>query len=198
MSWRRPGDQLLPSEDSLILLVFYRWVDGVTDLDYPIEMVRLWSIPEEDLEIVRDDWETIVEKVRDGRAHRLSEGDTRYLAATVKGQKASDRRVQPYSDEPAKPRAFSFKASYMQSVVDASLLHEAQPVATVAELRGGKTLEDIVAEHFRPFLGQSARKIAASLGVSVQPKAKNYHSVITKRILGVAEDKKILEFEKAG
>ena len=37
------------------------------------------------------------------------EGDTMYLGAATKASTSKDRRKQPYSDELAKPRAFSFK-----------------------------------------------------------------------------------------
>jgi DNA mismatch repair protein MutH len=181
-----------------LLIVFYRWVDGLSDLDYPIELVRLWSFPESDLEIIRDDWESVVDKVRDGRAHRLSEGDTEYLAATVKGQKATDRRIQPYSDEPAKPRAFSLKASYMSTVWDESQLRAAEAVASVADLRAGRTLEQIVNEHFRPYIGMTASSIAKRLDSQIDVTAKNYFAVLTKRMLGISEERAIAEFEKGG
>jgi DNA mismatch repair protein MutH len=181
-----------------LLIVFYRWVNGLSDLDYPIEAVRLWSFPEQDLEIIRDDWEAIASKVRAGRAHLLSEGDTQYLAAAVKGQRATDRRIQPYSEEPAKPRAYSLKASYMKAVVDEALARVTQEVSTLEQLRSGKTIEDIVTEHFRPYLGHSAEEIAQQLELLMDRSAKNYFAAITKRILGVAEKRRIAEFEKAG
>ena len=34
-------------------------------------------------------------------------GDTMYLGAATKASTSQDRRLQPFSDEPAKPRAFS-------------------------------------------------------------------------------------------
>lgn len=49
----------------------------------------MFSFPEEDLAIIEHDWKTIMRKVRAGRAHELSEGDTLYLAACTKGANAS-------------------------------------------------------------------------------------------------------------
>lgn len=56
-------------------------------------------------------------KVRAGRAHELSEGDTLYLAACTKGANASSVRQQPFSTIPAKQRAYSLKSSYMTQIL---------------------------------------------------------------------------------
>jgi len=183
------------SKNDLLLLMIYLWEEGRAPLDYVFKIARLWSPPEEDLEIIRDDWEAIAAKIRDGRAHELSEGDTMYLAACTKGSKGSDRRSQPYSDEPAKPRAFAFKASYMNSVIEESL--EMQSAVSTDELRSGRTFEDVVHERFRPFIGMTASEIAEQLDVRVNRSAKAFYHLLTKRILGVEPDRKIAEFEKA-
>ncbi|GAB4281643.1 MAG: Sau3AI family type II restriction endonuclease [Coriobacteriia bacterium] len=185
-------------KNALILLLFYLHEPNREMLDYVFKIARLWEIPEADLEIIRDDWEKIVGKIRAGKAHELSEGDTMYLAACTKGAKGTDRRKQPFSDEPAKPRAFSLKASYMNSVIDASL--KQQQAVSAAELKTGKTFEQIVHERFRPYVGMTADEIAQALGIEQKPgkpKSKAFHANVTKRILGVADENRIAEFEKA-
>ncbi|MHB1016983.1 MAG: Sau3AI family type II restriction endonuclease [Coriobacteriia bacterium] len=183
------------SKNDLLLLMFYLWEEGRAPLDYVFKIARLWSIPDEDIEIIRNDWETIVGKVRGGRAHELSEGDTMYLAACTKGSKGSDRRAQPNSDIPAKPRAFAFKASYMNSVIDQSL--SMQSAVAPDQLRSGRTFEEIVHDRFRRFIGMSAEEIAAQLDVKVSRNAKAFYHLLTKRILGVDPEKEIAEFVKA-
>lgn len=178
-----------------LLLVFYLHEDGDDPRDFVIKIVRLWDFPEADLEVIRDDWEKIVAKVRAGRAHELSEGDTLYLAACTKGATSADRREQPFSAEPAKPRALSLKASYMNSIIADSL--DRQSAVSADELRSGATFEDVVHQRFKPFIGLTADEIAARLGVRIQRGAKNYYAVLTRRMLGVAADKKVAEFEKA-
>ncbi len=182
-------------KNSSILLLFYLWEREADMLDYVFKIARLWSIPEEDLEIIRDDWEKIVAKVRDGEAHTLSEGDTMYLAACVKGASGSKRRKQPFSHEPAKPRAFSLKASYMNSVIDESLRFE--PTVAAAELKSGRTFEQVIHDRFRPHIGTSADDIADQLGVTIKRGAKNFYSVLTNRILGIGDKARPAEFEKA-
>ncbi len=183
------------SKNELLLLMFYLWEEGRASLDYVFKIARLWSFPEEDLEIIRDDWEKIVGKVRAGRAHEISEGDTLYLAACTKSSSGADRRCQPFSDELAKPRAFALKASYMNSVIDRSLSLET--AVAPEELKTGRTFEEVVHERFKPFIGTTPEEIAERLGVDAARNAKSFYALITKRILGVREDKKIAEFEKA-
>lgn len=184
------------SKNDLLLIMFYLWEAGRSPVDYVFKIARLWSFPEEDLEIIRDDWEKIVGKVRDGLAHQISEGDTMYLAACTKGAKGSDTRSQPNSDIPAKPRAFSLKPSYMNSVIGKALA--VQAAVSAEELKAGRTFEELVHERFRPYIGLSPDEIANRLGVNVRRSAKNFHHVLTRRILGVDSDKRIAEFEKAG
>lgn len=89
----------------LMLLVWYLHIKGQSDLQSTIDFVQLFTPPEADLEIIREDYGKIMAKIRAGKAHELSEGDTLYLGACTKAATSKDRRRQPFSDEPAKPRA---------------------------------------------------------------------------------------------
>lgn len=183
-------------KNARLLLLFYLWEHDADFLDYVFKIARLWSFPDEDLEIIKDDWQRIVDKVRAGKAHELSESDTLYLAACVKGARGTDRRAQPFSTVMAKPRAFSLKASYMNSVIDESL--KLQAAVTASELRSGESLESLIHERFAPFIGKTADEIADQLNIGVKRGAKSFYAIITKRILGVSPDSSIAEFEKAG
>lgn len=103
----------------LILLVYYLYQQEIKNrLDYRIGYVKLFAPPEQDIKIIAHDFEVIVEKIRNGKAHELSEGDTLYLGAAPKAATSRDRRKQPFSAELAKPRAFAFKNSYMTYVLN--------------------------------------------------------------------------------
>ena len=96
----------------LILLVYYLYDKNVSNrLDYKINYSKLFTPPKEDLEIIKNDYETIVNKIREGKAHELSEADTLYLGAATKASSSSDRKEQPFSNIQAKPRVFSFNTS---------------------------------------------------------------------------------------
>lgn len=105
-----------------MLLMSYEHLADRPKGDFRIDEAVLFSFPEEDLSIIEHDWETIMKKVRSGRAHELSEGDTFYLAACTKGANASSVRPQPFSEIPAKQRAYSLKSSYMTQIVTSTYL----------------------------------------------------------------------------
>ena len=64
-------------KSKLILLVYYLYSKEVTNrLDYRINYTKLFTPPKEDIEIIKKDYETIVNKIKAGKAHELSESDT--------------------------------------------------------------------------------------------------------------------------
>ena len=56
-----------------MLLMSYEHFENKPKGDFRIDEAVLFSFPEEDLAIIEHDWETIMSKVRAGRAHELSE-----------------------------------------------------------------------------------------------------------------------------
>ena len=112
-------DSHLWNKSKLILLVYYLYLKEIQyRIDYKIDYVKLFTPPEQDIKIIKHDYKVIVRKIREGKAHELSEGDTLYLGAATKAASSADRRKQPFSEELAKPRAFSFKSSYMKYVLN--------------------------------------------------------------------------------
>ena len=105
-------------KNSHLLLVFYLHEKDKDLLDYVIRLVDDWKYPEADLEIIRHDWETINHKIKEGKAHELSEGDTFYLGACTKGSTAlKSFRNQPFNEEKAKQRAYSLKQGYVNHII---------------------------------------------------------------------------------
>lgn len=106
-----------------ILLI--RYIDpmdkSVSQLDYKIFNVKIHNIfgNNDDGEQFKEDWNIIVNKIKKGEAHLLSESDTTYLGACTKGSTAAKSlRQQPYSDTFAKQRAFSFKTQFMRELLN--------------------------------------------------------------------------------
>ena len=187
-------------KNASILLIFYLHQAGYDILDLIIKLVDEWSFPSTDLEIIKKDWETITKKIADGKAHELSEGDTFYLGACTKGANASTVRKQPFSEIPAKQRAYSFKQGYVNHII-ASIANEPTeiygkliPSVSVAKKQ---TIEEIVIEKFKPFYGKTEEEIVKSLKIEINTKAKSFYANVTKAILGISLDKEIEEFEKA-
>jgi DNA mismatch repair protein MutH len=183
-----------------ILLIFYLHQAGYDILDYLIKLVDEWNFPGTDLEIIKKDWEFIKQKIADGKAHELSEGDTFYLGACTKGANASSIRKQPFSDFPAKQRAYSLKQGYVNHII-ASIANDSTGVygkliPTVAVAKK-LTIEEIVISKFKPYYGKSIKQILKATGVELNTTAKNFYANLTKAILGIELDKEIEEFEKA-
>lgn len=176
-----------------ILLISYLHEPAKNVFDYEIEYARPQDFPAEDMAVIQDDWETIVEKVRQGRAHELSGGDTHYLEACTKSANSSKRRPQPFSDILAKPRAFALKSSYMTAFYNKNLGLEA-----IRRIRGEESLslEDLVKSRFAKYKGMTATAIMEALGRVSSAKSK--YALVTKAILGIEDDNDIAEFAKAG
>ena len=176
-----------------ILLVAYEYDSSKDPLDYEVLFVERWAFPKEDIPQIKRDWEVVVEKVRAGKAHEISGSDTMYLEACTKAANASVRRYQPFSAEPAKPRAWALKAAYMTGVEN-ELLTKSR---AIARGKGEETLDllTLVRKRFEPFFGLTEDELANLFGLT---KSKDLCARITRRILGVKDDEKIAEFEKAG
>jgi DNA mismatch repair protein MutH len=165
-----------------------------------IKLVDEWNFPNTDLEIIKKDWELIKQKIADGKAHELSEGDTFYLGACTKGANASSVRKQPFSDIPAKQRAYSLKQGYVNHII-ASIANDTTgvygkliPSVAIAKKQ---TIEDIVIAKFKPYYGKTVDQILISTGVELNTTAKSFYANLAKAILGIELDKEIEEFEKA-
>ena len=61
---------------SKILLIAYEYDKDLNPVDFFVDLVELWGIPPEDVPVFRRDWNTVVEMIRQGKAHELSGSDT--------------------------------------------------------------------------------------------------------------------------
>jgi DNA mismatch repair protein MutH len=138
----------LVEKASDMLLISYLWEEGRDPLDYVIEYAGRWGLPEEDMPQFKADWETVVAKVRAGHAEDISSSDTLYLEACTKSADSSRRTPQPFSDVPAKPRAWALKASYM-TAISGGLLASMKPIRRAADERGLDLL-GLVRRRFEP------------------------------------------------
>ncbi len=182
-------------KNKLLLLMFYLYEKEKIDLDYIFKIISLWEFPERDLKIIKDDWEKIVTKIREGKAHEISEGDTLYLGACTKGANKTSLRKQPFSDELAMQRAFSLKSKYLNFIISQNL-QEADPIVKdIKDYEKARTFEELVIDRFKPYYGMSMKELTRKLDIN-DTNAKNKAYMISKAILGVRKQK-IEEFEKA-
>ncbi|NCU17457.1 Sau3AI family type II restriction endonuclease [Pallidibacillus pasinlerensis] len=182
-----------------ILMMFYEWLPNLDRSDYRIIKAYLHQYPEEDLEIIKQDWETIVGKIKVGLAHELSEGDTNYLGACPKGANKKSLRSQPYSDIKAMQRAFCLKQGYMTSIVRKVINKEdLVKFSTAPELKQ-KSFYNLIQEKFHPYIGMSLEEIASITNLPINYKSKSFLQEFVSGLLGIRVTKleQIEEFAKA-
>ena len=182
-----------------MLLMSYEHLADKPKGDFRIDEAVLFSFPDEDLAIIEHDWKTIMEKVRAGRAHELSEGDTLYLAACTKGANASSVRQQPFSELPAKQRAYSLKSSYMTQILNKYIFGNAESPRIIksADVLHAKTFEEYIIDKVKHYYGMTQYELKAHFGVD--SKAKSLNEILLARMLDVkGRIAYTEEFQKAG
>lgn len=185
------------NKSRLILLVYYLYMKEIKyNLDYKIGYVRLFTPPEQDVKIIRHDYYIIVSKIKAGKAHELSEGDTLYLGAAPKAATSKDRRKQPFSEEPAKPRAFAFKSSYMTYVLNNYIIPAKTTYEPIVQDGSVDSFEDYVVEKIERYRGYSINDLCMEFDVEIEKRPKNLEAILAYHILGI-KGNHAEEFEKA-
>lgn len=196
-------------KNSHLLLVFYLHQPEDNLLDYLISLVDDWNFPEQDLEVIKKDWEKIKNKIIEGKAHELSESDTFYLGACTKGSRGGNLRDQPFSKEKAKQRAYSLKGSYVNHII-ATIANEEEgeygKLIPSLEVSKQKTIEELVLEKFEPLYNNTDEELVHQFNLQhLNRKSKQYHAhlinAVTNIVFGVPEGQRIEnyieEFKKA-
>ncbi len=188
-------------KNKVILLMFYLWIQNQNIIDYEFKYIYLLDLlndlSDEDVFQIQRDWEYIVEKIKRGEAHLLSEGDTYYLGACTKAANSRVVRDQPMSRTPAKPRAFSFKQQYINYLVQTKLLGEKINADSIFKKeRRIETIENAIKNKFSLFIGKTDKEILTALKSDLGATSKSYKRLIVNRILDINSDN-IAELEKA-
>jgi len=194
----------------LMLLLFYLYQKNCDNLDLRFIFSVLWKLPEKDLLIIRHDYDVIIDKIKQGKAHELSEGDTMYLGACRKGQKCDSLMAQPNSSEGAPRRAFSLKMAYMRTILDYVIKSGKNAVSNIviaeSELVTSKSLrkhsfEEIILSRFKPYLRKKYEDIAKEKNVNIANNPKNKFAMVANAIASsekCANVNRSEEFLKAG
>lgn len=167
----------------LMLILFYHFNKDLPRADQKFVLPPLlYRISDWDEKDLKRDWETIRAKVAEGRAHELSEGDTFLLGACRKGAGGTKEALvpQPASEIGAKSRAYSFKPSYINRIIQR---HQ----GGLDDLAFDQALgfEDATLARFAPYLGQSVEEISAKLKFfKSSPNHKGFLGQLARRMLG--------------
>lgn len=185
----------------LTLLVHYLRNRNLARVDYPIEYVTLFSPPEEDMKIIKDDYEKIIKKISEGRAHELSEGDTMYLGASTKGSNAEKSTVPQSYYAPciaAKKRAFCLKNSYMTTILNKYVFNNVNTYDSILENFSindtEETFEELIVNKINQYANKTSTELAKKF--DIKKGSKNFYNQLAYRMLGV-KSKYAEEFVKA-
>jgi DNA mismatch repair protein MutH len=105
----------LDTKSRRTLYVFYEWERDRATAATPVLATFLHDRDEAAEDMIRTAHEHVQASVRAGEAHLLSEADTPGVGPATKGG-GGVLVDQPYSDEPARPRAFAWRAAYTSEI----------------------------------------------------------------------------------
>ena len=182
-------------KNNKIQLLWYLWEANKDKKDLIITHEKLLELEKnEDLKQIEEDWNFIINKIREGKAHEISEADTMYLGACSKGANALSIREQPFSDIPAMQRAFCFKNSYMTQLVR-KYIGDYSNVEKI--LKGtNDTFNEFVLNIIAKYKGKSQNELMKEFNIDT--KAKNVNSMLISRMFNVKSKlSETEEFQKA-
>lgn len=182
----------------LILLIHYIRDKSVDRYDYVIKYVNLFTPTEEDLQIIREDYRKINDKIKAGKAHEISESDTLYLGASTKGSTAIKSQVPQYygNHTLAKRRNFCFKRSYMDYILKQYVMKDkldAEKIIKNVNSLKTQNFEDIIINKIAKYYNKSDKYLLSLFNIKQN---KTSWATIIYRILGISGNK-AEEFVKA-
>ena len=179
-----------------ILLCVYKRPANYKEIDrgeFSFCKVTLFTVPAEDMPIIRQDWALIMSYVFNGKANELSESLTKYLGACTKGADGTTLKKQGYPPFTfAKPRAFCLKTSYMTYLQNNFIMKDRDTYIRAEKIGGD--FETVAIKRMSQFIGKTDEEISQFLGCDLS--AKNSWSNLSFRMLGIKSNK-CEEFLKA-
>ncbi len=168
-------------KNNKIEIIWYLYDETKNKLNFVITNEFLLDLSvSKDLAQIEKDYYFIINKIKQGKAHELSEADTMYLGACTKGANSNDLRSQPFSQIPAMRRAFCFKTSYMTQLVRKCI----GDYSNVEQLiTGHADFNEFVNEKIKPFIGMSQSELIQSF--NIESTAKNLNSIIINKMFNL-------------
>tara|TARA_Y100000310_G_scaffold343193_1_gene449737 strand:- start:6764 stop:7504 length:741 start_codon:yes stop_codon:yes gene_type:complete len=121
-------DSSIYKKNKKILFIVYLHDLKKKRSEYKILKVFLWKLTEKVIEELEPDYNLIIGKIRQGKAHEIHQEEHKFLTLCPKHNgKFKDpnckrsKRQQPFSDEPAEIRAFRLKIKYMNLIINRAL-----------------------------------------------------------------------------
>mgnify|MGYP001361014211 CR=1 FL=1 len=168
-------------KNETLLILFYLYKEELDKGDFMITNNLLHTLSGKDLEIIKDDWKIIVNKIKMGLAHEISEADTMYLGACTKGVNRNSVRKQPFSDILAKQRAYSLKTTYMTQLVRKHINKEKNEeiFKDIKEV----SFEDNMKHRLNKYFGKTQSQLMKLFDVKTG--AKHINEILLSKMLGL-------------
>lgn len=183
-----------------ILLVQYLRDKTIDKIDNKILFSNLFTPDENDMKIIINDYNYIIDKIKKGLAHEISEGDTMYLGACTKGSKEEKMWVNQFYEPflPAKKRNFCLKKPYMNYVLHHYILCDDEPtedIVTKTDEVVTLDFEDIILNKINIWKGKTDRQLCEFFGREYNNNKAQWIE-LAYRMLGIRSNR-ASEFVKA-
>ena len=182
-------------KNNKIQLLWYLWEKGKDKKDLIITNEKLLELENsDDLKQIEEDWNYIIQKIKEGKAHEISEADTMYLGVCTKGTNSLSLREQPFNYIPAMQRAFCFRSSYMTQLVR-KYIGDYSNVEKVLKNKTD-TFNEFVNNVIIKYKNKTQKELLKEFNINTN--AKNINSILISRMFNV-KGKLVLteEFQKA-
>ena len=169
-------------KNNKLQILWYLYESNKEKLDLKITHEKLLDLAlSEDLNQIKEDWNLIISKIRNGKAHEISEADTMYLGACTKGANSNSKREQPFSNIKAMQRAFCLKNSYMTQLVR-KYIGDYSNVEKI--LKGTNQLfNEYVNKTISKYIGKTQTELKEIF--NIESNAKNINGIIVSHMFNV-------------
>lgn len=190
-------------KNKTLLIMYYLYEFDKLYKDMQIEYTFLHEFTKSnDLEIIKQDYKIIHDKILAGKAHEISEADTMYLAACTKGANRNSVKKQPFSNVMAQQRAYSLKQSYMSALLREHVYKADRNISLALEpilkepLSNEETFENYIESIVSKFYGESTEELFKIFKINTTAKSKR--AMLISRILNINSISNSEEFIKSG
>jgi DNA mismatch repair protein MutH len=157
-------------KNRLILFNMFLNVPEKKDYDYKFVLNDIIRLSNDDLKVIKKDWEFIREKTRRLDADNISQSDTDYLIAVTKGGKNQKKISYLGGKAKAKRRAFAYKQSFIKHLISNYEFNDSKGYFEhktrresrfkLLEKRHNGNIEKAILEKFSKFINMSDIEIA--------------------------------------
>lgn len=162
-NWNEYEESRFWTKNHHLLIMYHQYIKGVKRENFSVQKIDeilLAELPERDKLIIRHDWEKIARYVKAGRAHELTD-DFMYLSPARKGSGGDEKIKYDVRYPKAKPRAYSFKKSYMTKLFHERMLNsdEKSYILPDAVLTKEKEFDNVLLETLQIYLGRTVESL---------------------------------------